>query len=210
MARIARKAAHIDAPVSKEQRGQQPAAKIISKPLVVDSPAQVRPPEPGAGTKSAAASNRQRKLLPANVIPLLPREQQRAKTKKVALVKRVRSLGSKVGDREVDWLKSLLPDPESGWWDVRQEDQGFVIKFRWRAAGEQPNQTFPRISREQFQKLKEMETNECVAELADRIAGHLDDLQFDPRRRERARLVAARIGLGLENYRDAATSDYAS
>jgi hypothetical protein len=143
------------------------------------------------------------------VFPLLPREQKKPKTKKVKTVKRARSLGSKTGDGEADWLKSLLPVPESGWWDVRQEDKGFVIKFRWRMAGEQPNQTFPRISREQFQKLKEMKRNECIAELEDRIAGHLDDLRFDPKRRERARLVAERIGIGSENYRDAATSDYA-
>jgi hypothetical protein len=85
-----------------------------------------------------------------------------------------------------------------------------VIKFRWRAAGKQPNQTFPRISREQFQKLKEMKPDECIAELGDRIAGHLDDLLYDPKRRGRARLVAERVGIRLENYRDAAASDHAS
>jgi len=196
--------------VSKERRGQQPAVNAQRTPTVVDSPAKIRPPEFGAKIQSVAAAGSNRKPLPANVIPLLPREQKKTKVKKANAVKRVRSLGSKAGDREVDWLKFLLPNPASGWWDVRQEDQGFVIKFRWRAAGEQPNQTFPRISREQFQKLKEMETNECVAELEDRIAGHLDDLQFDLRRRERAKLVAARLGLGLENYRDVAASDYAS
>jgi hypothetical protein len=203
-------AAHIDAPVNEEQRGQQLTANIQAKPTVVDSPAQARLPESGAGTKFATAPSSQRKPLPANVILLLPREQKKPKTNKVNTVKRARSLGSKTGDREVDWLKSLLPDAESGWWDVRQEDQGFVIKFRWRAAGKQPNQTFPRISREQFQKLKEMKPDECIAELGERVAGHLDDLQFDPKRRGRARLVAERIGFRLENYRDAAASDYAS
>src|SRR5262245_6866795 len=112
---------------------------------------------------------------------------------KEKVVKRPRSLGSKPGEKEVDWLKSSLPAPQSGWWDVRQEDLGFVAKFRWRSAGEQPNQTFPRISREQFHKLKEMKPDECIAELGDRITGHLEDLLFDSKRRERARLVAERI-----------------
>lgn len=203
-------AAHIDAPVSKDERGLQPAANIQSRPPVVDSLAQLKLPESEGGTKFVAAIRDARRSLPANVIPLLPREQKKPKSNKISTVKRARSLGSKTGDREIDWLKSLLPNPESGWWDVRQEDQGFVIKFRWRAAGKQPNQTFPRISREQFQKLKEMKPDECIAELGERIAGHLDDLQYDPKRRGRARLVAERIGLRLENYRDAAASDYAS
>jgi hypothetical protein len=167
------------------------------------------PSESGDENWSAAALRHEQKPPPKNVIPLLPREQKQSKAKKIKRVKRTRSLGSKPGDGEADWLKALLPDPESGWWDVRREDKGFVIKFRWRAGGEQPNQTFPRISREQFQKLKEMERNECIAELRDRIAGHLDDLRFDPKRRERSRLVAERVGIGSENYRDAAASDFA-
>ncbi|MCI0661830.1 MAG: hypothetical protein L0220_12220 [Acidobacteria bacterium] len=195
--------------MSKEQSGKQPAANLFSRASVAVSPARIRSPEPGDSDGSATAAGRAQKPLPGNVVPLLPREKKASKTKKVKTIKRARSLGSKTADTEADWIKSLLPVPESGWWDVRQEDKGFVIKFRWRAAGEQPNQTFPRISREQFQKLKEMERNECIAELRDRIAGHLDDLRFDPKRRERARLVAERIGIGSENYRDAAAPDYA-
>lgn len=146
-------------------------------------------------------------MLPPNVIPLLPREQKAVTPWKEKGIGRRRSLGSKSVENEVDWLKSLLPVPESGWWDVRREDQGFLTKFRWRSAGEQPNQTFPRISREQFRKLQEMNADERIAELGERITGHLEDLLYDPRRRERARLVAARIGVGLEDDRNVAAAD---
>ena len=30
------------------------------------------------------------------------------------------------------WLKSLLPEPQSGWWEVSVKGKGFAVKFRWR------------------------------------------------------------------------------
>jgi hypothetical protein len=34
--------------------------------------------------------------------------------------------------RPFQWLKSILPEASSGWWDIRDKANGMAIKFRWR------------------------------------------------------------------------------
>lgn len=158
----------------------------------------------GVNFESASQGEQSKKehvppALPPNVLPMLPREQRKAKSKKTKLIKKTRSLGSKDTDPEATWLKELLPRAQNGWWDVRSEDLGFVIKFRWREQGSQPNQTFPRISREQFKTLRESEYEYARNLIADRIFGHLDDVATDPLRVGRARQVASRLGVALGN-----------
>jgi hypothetical protein len=71
-----------------------------------------------------------------------------------------------------------------------------VLKFRWRGAGDQiQTQTFPRVSRRQFQTLKEVKHGEAQRIIRERVAGHLDALILDPARRGKARLAAQRLGI---------------
>jgi hypothetical protein len=42
-----------------------------------------------------------------------------------------------------------------------------------------------------------MDPNERTSQLRERVAGHLEDLSLDRRRRDRARVIAVRLGLEL-------------
>jgi hypothetical protein len=110
--------------------------------------------------------------------------------------------GRPAGDTDKAWLKQNLPvcsQPGNGWWDVDKNGEGWIYKFRWPEGDETRALPFPRLSREQFFKLKEMNDYERSMELFERVAGHLEDLIYDPKRRDRARLVASRLGIRLEN-----------
>jgi hypothetical protein len=138
------------------------------------------------------------------VIPFAPQgakkaKRQKPKTKTIAPSRR-RSPGS----NESDWLKTLLPPARGGWWDPAEDGKGFSIHFRWRAEGKQRNLPFPRISAEQFQKLKEATIEKAKFLLEDRIYGHLEELCAPgSARRDRANAVAARLGFVVGNYLNA-------
>ncbi len=57
------------------------------------------------------------------------------------------------------WLKAILPEMTNGWWDVYPKGRGFAVKFCWRDP-ERQTLTFPRISYEQFQTLKQSAPDE--------------------------------------------------
>jgi hypothetical protein len=103
------------------------------------------------------------------------------------------------GTDAAEWLKSILPVPDGGWWEVRAEGKGHSVKFRWKAAGGKVALTFPRISAERFKTLKENDGDSAKRIIGDRIVGHLDDLTFDASRAGKARLVASRLGIELED-----------
>jgi hypothetical protein len=97
------------------------------------------------------------------------------------------------------WLRSLLPKPSSGWWDVAANGKGFVIKQRWRVSKKQETQPYPRISREQFLTLKGMSDENAKDAIRDAVAGHLDEVVADPKsdrgKRDKARRAAARLNI---------------
>lgn len=138
---------------------------------------------------------------PAKLSLLLPRE-QKAQVQKNKAVTKTRSLGSKSAKSDAkktaEFLKDLLPAPSDGWWDVAANGKGFLIRFRWRETGAQPTLNFPRISREQALILQG--SNYAKQLMEDHIYGHLDELNRDIKRRERAGRVAAWLGLALRNY----------
>lgn len=101
---------------------------------------------------------------------------------------------SESNQEQAAWLKSLLPLLDKGWWDVAANGKGFVIKQRWRDNGQQ-TQTYPRVSREQFEALKGMDNERAKITIADTIFGHLDDCLKIASKRERARCAAARLGI---------------
>lgn len=96
---------------------------------------------------------------------------------------------------QAEWLKSLLPKLSAGWWDVAANGKGFIIKQKWRERKKQITQTYPRVSREQFQALKG--SSYAKALLSDKINGHLDECRSHKLKatRDRAGLAAARLGV---------------
>jgi len=96
-----------------------------------------------------------------------------------------------------NWLKSLLPKPSSGWWDVAANGKGFVYKQRWRVSRKQETQTYPRISREQFLTLQGMSDEIAKEVIRDTVAGHLDDVIAgrDCAKRDKAGRAASRLGI---------------
>ena len=138
---------------------------------------------------------------PAKLTLLLPRE-QKPQMQKNKTVTKTRSLGSKLvksdAKKTAEFLKDLLPAPSDGWWDVAANGKGFLIRFRWRETGAQPTLNFPRVSREQTLILQGSSYAKQLME--DYIYGHLDELNRDIKRRERAGRVATWLGLTLRNY----------
>ena len=108
---------------------------------------------------------------------------------------------------DAEELKSWLKEAAPGWWDVTENGKGFVMSFRWRAPGANPKFPFPRLSRREFNSLKEMNPHERKSNLYDRIAGHLEDLDLDLERRDRARVVAERLSINLGGDLRAAGGD---
>lgn len=120
--------------------------------------------------------------------PLLPREQANSvQEQQVAL------LPSEQSKAQADWLKSLLPALSAGWWDVAANGKGFIIKQKWREGSKQITQTYPRISREQYETLQGSNYARFIA--ADIIAGHLDECRKsrDAAKRERAIRASERV-----------------
>lgn len=146
-----------------------------------------------------AEAPREQKL-PPNVLRFAPQGATKAKRPKAKAKKAGAKRASSPGSRESEWLKSLLPGAAGGWWDVAEDGKGFKIHFRWRDTGRQCNLPFPRISAEQFQRLKEADIERARFLIADRIYGHLEDLcSPGSDRQDRASAVAERLGLAVGN-----------
>ena len=105
------------------------------------------------------------------------------------------------GGRETDrrsgqldslWLKSVLPEASSGWWDVYQKDNGFAVKFRWRDRGRQ-TLTFPQISYQHLQALRGSATDETRRIMRERISASLRRFLIDPDKRDKALIVARKL-----------------
>lgn len=74
------------------------------------------------------------------------------------------------GQKDTDWLKTILPAPKSGaWWEAPADDKGFRIKLRWRAGGKKPVYAFARLGKKEVEKLKEKTYEEQKRALSGRI-----------------------------------------
>jgi hypothetical protein len=141
----------------------------------------------------------------AKIIPLLTSEQrkkQNAKSQKTGRIKDLLTSEQIENEQAAEWLKYSMPASSNGWWEVRPEGRGFTVKFRWRA-GKIQTQPFPRVSRKQYQRLQEVGRERAKQNITERIAGHLEDCLFDPRKRDKASVAASRLGLRIGNYQNA-------
>jgi hypothetical protein len=122
-----------------------------------------------------------------------------------------RGSGGKETDRQsgqVDslWLKTVLPEASSGWWDVYQKDNGFAVKFRWRDRGRQ-TLTFPRISYQHLQALRESAPDETGRVMRDRITASLRKFLLTPDKRDKALLVAQKLGIAPDDLETFTTAN---
>ncbi|MGH9853617.1 MAG: hypothetical protein ACREBD_27575 [Blastocatellia bacterium] len=100
------------------------------------------------------------------------------------------------GEQDSQWMKSILPDPLDGWWDVRSSGEGFSIKFRWRGPNQQ-SLTFPRLTGEQFNTLRESSHDHASNILREQITEHLRAFSLDPAKLTKAQFVARKLGINL-------------
>ncbi len=96
------------------------------------------------------------------------------------------------------WLKTLLPEGSGGWWDVYPKDNGFAVRFRWRDQGRQ-TLTFPQISYQHLQELKQSSPDETGMKINERITDSLRKYLLDPEKRNKAMLVARKLGIDLDD-----------
>jgi len=94
------------------------------------------------------------------------------------------------------WLKSLMPEPQSGWWEVSVKGKGFAVKFRWRDTARK-TLLFPQITGEEFTSLKHSGSEEAARILRERISANLHGFLLDPAKRDKALAVAAKLGIDL-------------
>ena len=90
--------------------------------------------------------------------------------------------------------ETVLPEASSGWWDVYQKNNGFAVKFRWRDRGRQ-TLTFPQISHQHLQALRESATDETGRIMHERITASLRRFLIDPDKRNKALIVAQKLGI---------------
>lgn len=102
------------------------------------------------------------------------------------------------GERDSQWMKSILPDPLDGWWDVRSSGEGFSIKFRWRGPNQQ-SLTFPRLTGELLCTLRVSSHDHARNILREQITEHLRALSLDSAKLGKAQFVARKLGITLED-----------
>jgi len=99
-----------------------------------------------------------------------------------------------------------LPEASSGWWDVYQKDKGFAVKFRWRDQGRQ-TLTFPHISFQHLQALRESAPDETGRIMRERISASLRKFLLTPDKRDKALLVAQKLGIDPDDLQKFTTAN---
>ena len=99
--------------------------------------------------------------------------------------------------RASQWLKSILPEATSGWWDVRDKGNGTTVKFRWRDPNLQVI-TLLRVTSEEFETLKESHHEDAKSMIREKISLRLHSLSLDPAKRDKALITARKLGIDLE------------
>jgi hypothetical protein len=101
--------------------------------------------------------------------------------------------------RPSQWLKSILPEASSGWWDIRDKGGKIALKFRWRDPDLQVI-TPLRITNEQLEALKQSSYEDAKNRIGEQISLGLYNLSLDSARRDKALLVARKLGIDLESH----------
>jgi hypothetical protein len=101
--------------------------------------------------------------------------------------------------RSSQWLKSILPEASNGWWDIRDKGDRIVIKFRWRDPDLQVITPLS-VASEQLETLKQSGSEDAKSKIREQISLRLHNLSLDPARRDKALLVAQKLGIDLESY----------
>jgi hypothetical protein len=104
------------------------------------------------------------------------------------------------------WLKSILPEASNGWWDIRDKGSSMAIKFRWRDPDLQVI-TPLRVTNEQLNALKRICSEDAKSRIREQISLGLNNLSMDPARRDKAHLVARKLGINLESYQERETAN---
>lgn len=115
--------------------------------------------------------------------------------------------GGLSGEQASQWLKTVLPEASAGWWDVYQKDNGFAVKFRWRDQGRQ-TLTFPRISHQHLQALRQSAPDESGRIMRERISDSLRRFLIDPGKRDKALLVARKLGINSDDLQKFTSANY--
>ena len=97
------------------------------------------------------------------------------------------------------WLKSLLPEASNGWWDVRDKGNRIAIMFRWRDP-ELQVLTPLRVPSEEFETLKQSDYEDAKSRIKEQISLRLHNLSLDPAKRDKALIVAQKLGIDLGEY----------
>jgi hypothetical protein len=108
--------------------------------------------------------------------------------------------------RPSQWLKSILPEASNGWWDIRDIGNGMAVKFRWRDPDLQVI-TPLRVTSEQFESLRQSDYEEAKSRIGEQISLGLYNLSVDPARRDKALLVARKLGIDLKDYQSRETAN---
>jgi len=108
--------------------------------------------------------------------------------------------------RSSQWLKSILPEASNGWWDIRDKGDRIVVKFRWRDPDLQVI-TPLRLMSEQLETLKRSDYEEAKSRISEQISLGLYNLSLDSARRDKALLVARKLGIDLESYQPQETAN---
>ena len=95
------------------------------------------------------------------------------------------------------WLKSILPEVSNGWWDVRDKGTGMAIKFRWRDPDLQVITPLS-VTSEQLEALRQNSCEEAKSRIRQQIALRLYNISLDPAKREKALIVARKLGINLD------------
>jgi hypothetical protein len=95
------------------------------------------------------------------------------------------------------WLKEFLPEATNGWWDIRNKGNRVELKFRWRDLNLQVI-TPLRLTSEQLASLKQCDYEDAKSRLRDQISLGLHKLSLNPVKRDKALLVARKLGIDLK------------
>jgi len=94
------------------------------------------------------------------------------------------------------WLKPLLPGSQSGCWEVVIKDNRLVARFRWRDPHRE-TLSFPKFTGEELRILEEFLFDEAVSLLRERISADLLKMSLDPKKKDKALVVAEKLGIDL-------------
>ena len=120
--------------------------------------------------------------------------------------KRGNGAGSEQPVRSSQWLKSILPEASNGWWDIRDKGNRMTIKFRWRDPDLQVI-TPLRVTSDQLEALKQIDYEDAKNRISGQISLGLYNLSMDPIRRDKALLVARKLGIDLASLQPRETAN---